>query len=104
MPIDRLQALKSILEQNPEDGFARYGLAQAYASQGDHETAVSEYRRLIENNPNYAAAYFHAGQSLEQLGRTEDARAMYQRGIEVTTRIGDTHTRSELQAVLDLLG
>jgi tetratricopeptide (TPR) repeat protein len=104
MSTDRLQALKSILEHNPADSFARYGLAQAYAVQGDHETAVSEYRRLIENNADYAAAYYHAGQSLEQLGRTEDARAMYERGIEVTTRTGDTHTRSELQAVLDLLG
>jgi hypothetical protein len=28
---------------------------------------------------------------------------MYERGIEVTTRNGDAHTRSELQAALDLL-
>jgi hypothetical protein len=28
---------------------------------------------------------------------------MYQRGIETTTRTGDQHTRSELQAALDML-
>jgi tetratricopeptide (TPR) repeat protein len=54
-------------------------------------------------HPNYAAAYFHGGQALEKSGKLEEARAMYQRGIDVTTRTGDSHTRSELQAALDLV-
>jgi len=64
---------------------------------------VEQFRELLAANPNYAAAYFHAGQTLEKLGRVEEARAMYERGIEATTRTGDGHTRSELQAALDLL-
>jgi hypothetical protein len=28
---------------------------------------------------------------------------MYEKGIAVTTRTGDAHTRSELQAALDML-
>ena len=54
-------------------------------------------------NPNYPAAYYHGGQTLEKLGRREDARALYRQGIEATTRIGDLHTRGEIQAALDLL-
>jgi hypothetical protein len=50
-----------------------------------------------------AAAYFHGGQALEKLGRIEDARAMYQTGIETTSRTGDQHTKSELQGALDML-
>jgi hypothetical protein len=38
------------------------------------------------------------------LGRREDAKALYRQGIEATTRIGDLHTRSEIQAALELLG
>jgi len=34
----------------------------------------------------------------------EEARQWYQEGIEVTTRKGDLHTRSEIQTALDLLG
>jgi hypothetical protein len=41
---------------------------------------------------------------LDKLGRREDARSLYREGIEATTRIGDLHTRSEIQAALDLLG
>jgi Flp pilus assembly protein TadD len=59
---------------------------------------------LLSLNPDYAAAYYHGGQALEKLGRIDDARRMYNRGLEVTRRIGDAHTNSELQLVLDLLG
>ena len=103
MPIDRIQALKDMLAQNPRDSFARYGLAMEHMRAGALEQAVTEFRALTEMNPDYAAAYFHGGQTLEKLGRVDDARHLYQKGIEVTTRTGDGHTRSELQAALDIL-
>lgn len=98
-----MEILKSMVEQNPRDSFARYGLAMEYANQGDLEQAVAEYRALLEHNADYAAAYFHGGQALEKLGRVEEARAMYQQGIETTARTGDQHTRSELEAALEML-
>jgi len=98
-----MEILKSMLDQNPADSFARYGLAMEHANRGDLEQAVAEYRVLLEHNPGYAAAYFHGGQALEKLGRLEDAREMYRKGIETTTRSGDQHTRSELEAALEML-
>jgi Flp pilus assembly protein TadD len=70
---------------------------------GELEEAVVEFRNLLDYNPDYAAAYFHGGQALEKLGRVEDARAMYEKGIETTSRTGDQHTRSELEGALDML-
>jgi tetratricopeptide (TPR) repeat protein len=98
-----MEVLKSMLAQNPRDNFARYGVAMEHANQGNLEEAVAEYRVLLEHNPDYAAAYFHGGQALEKLGRIDDARAMYQNGIETTSRTGDLHTKSELQAALEML-
>ena len=49
------------------------------------------------------AAYYHGGQALEKLGKLDEARELYRRGIDISTQIGDLHTRSELEAVLDLL-
>lgn len=92
-----------MLEQNPRDSFARYGLAMEYANSGQLEHAVAQFRELLETNPDYAAAYFHGGQALEKLGRVEEARQTYEKGIEVTSRTGDQHTRGELQGALDLL-
>ena len=100
---NRLEVLKNMVEQNPRDSFSRYGLAMEYANSGDLALAVQEYRALLGINPNYSAAYYHGGQALEKLGLREDARALYQQGVEATTRIGDLHARSEIQAALDLL-
>jgi tetratricopeptide (TPR) repeat protein len=100
---NRLDVLKNMVAQNPNDSFARYGLAMEYANSGELENAMEEYRALLGVNPNYPAAYYHGGQTLEKLGRREDARTLYRQGIEATTRIGDLHTRSEIQAALDLL-
>jgi len=92
-----------MVAQNPRDAFARYGLAMELSKSGELEGAVGEFRTLLSHNPDYAAAYFHGGQTLEKLGRIEDARDMYEKGIDVTSRTGDQHTRSELQGALDLL-
>ena len=92
-----------MVAQNPADAFARYGLAMELAKTGDLQSAVLEFRALLEHNPNYAAAYFHGGQALEKLGDVEQARVFYEKGVEVTGRTGDQHARSELQAALDML-
>lgn len=101
---ERLNALKTMLDQKPGDSFLRYGLAMELGRTGALAEAVAEYRALLAENADYAAAYFHGGQALEKLGRLDEARAMYEAGIGVTTRLGDAHTRSELQAALDMLG
>lgn len=103
MATNRMDVLKMMVAQNPADAFARYGLAMELVKGGELASAVAEFRALLEHNPNYAAAYFHGGQALEKLGEIEQARAIYEKGIEVTSRTGDAHTRSELQAALDML-
>ncbi len=103
MSTNRTEVLKTMLAQNPGDTFARYGLAMELVKGGQLESAVTEFRALLEHNPNYAAAYFHGGQAFEKLGDVEQARAFYEKGVEVTGRTGDQHARSELQAALDML-
>jgi cytochrome c-type biogenesis protein CcmH/NrfG len=99
----RFEILQNMVAQDPTNNMARYGLAMEYKNQGQFARAVEEFRALLGINPNYAAAYFHCGQALEKAGLLEEARGMYQEGIDATTRIGDTHTRSELQAAMDML-
>jgi len=100
----RLEVLKGLLEQKPGDSFLRYGLAMEYRKTGNLEAAAHEFRALVANDPEYAPAYFQGGQTLERLGRLEEARELYREGVAVTTRKGDQHARSEMEAALDLLG
>ncbi len=103
MTNNRIDILRGMVASNPNDSFARYGLAMEYIKAGTLQAAVDEFASLIQVNPSYPAAYFHGGQTLEKLGKIDDAKALYRKGIEVTTTIGDDHARSELQAALDIL-
>ncbi len=99
----RIEMLQSILTQEPGNRLARYGLAMEYANAGRLDEAVGEYRALILSHPDYAYAYFHGGQALERMGKKEEARTMYQQGVEAAARSGDAHARSEIEGALDLL-
>lgn len=103
MATNRLEILKQMVGQDPGNTFARYGLAMEYSNSGDFAQAVAEFRALLRQDENYAAAYYHGGQALEKLGQLDEARAMYEKGIQITTRKGDAHTRSEIEAALNLL-
>ena len=103
MATNRLEILKTMLAQDPNNSFARYGLATEYANSGSLEQAVAEFETLLGRDQTYVAAYYHGGQALEKLGRLDEARSMYERGIEASTRKGDAHTRSELEAALQSL-
>jgi tetratricopeptide (TPR) repeat protein len=96
----RLEKLRQFLEANPNDCFVRYGLAQEYVKAGQLDDAIAEYSRIFEINPDYQAAYYHAGQAYQKLGKTAQARATFERGIETSMRTGDLHARSELEAAL----
>jgi tetratricopeptide (TPR) repeat protein len=99
-----LEILKSMVEQNPTDSFARYGLAMEYRNGGDLPSAMAEFRTLMSVSPDYSPAYFHGGQTLERMGLLDEAREVYTKGVEVTIRIGNEHARSEMQGALDMLG
>jgi tetratricopeptide (TPR) repeat protein len=101
--MDRIEALQAMAAQDPKNILARYGLAMEYVKANQFEKAVEAFQAVIRINENYAAAYFHGGQTYEKLGMLDEAKAIYTQGIEVTTRTGDGHTRAELQGALDLL-
>jgi tetratricopeptide (TPR) repeat protein len=97
----RIEILEQLLIQNPANVFVRYGLAMEHVKAGDFPRAVGEFEAILTTDPAYGAAYFHGGQTLEKLGRLDDARDYYRRGIAA---VSDAHARSELQAALDILG
>lgn len=101
--MDRIEILKQLAGKNPKDSFALYGVAMEYARREEYDQAMEYFRKLWEVNPDYAAAYYHAGQVLAKMGKLAEARRVMETGIEVTSRLGDDHARSELEAALSQL-
>lgn len=92
-----------MLALDPKNMLALYGVAMEYKNRGEFELAAKSFEDVIAANPTYAAAYFHGGQTYEQLGKIAEARDTYEKGIAITSRTGDSHTRAELQGALDML-
>ncbi|HKW25374.1 MAG TPA: tetratricopeptide repeat protein [Terriglobales bacterium] len=102
--MDRVAMLKEVLGQNPNDAFARYGLAMEYSNSGQVEDALREFSALLAANPDYTAGYFMAAQVLARAGREEEARKMLRDGIAAAQRTRNQHAQSEMQDMLGELG
>jgi tetratricopeptide (TPR) repeat protein len=102
--MDRIAMLTEILAQNPNDAFARYGLAMEYSNQSKIERAMEEFGKLLASHPDYTAGYFMAAQTLAKADRLEEARKMLGDGILSAKRSGNGHAQSEMEGMLADLG
>lgn len=96
--------LNEILTQNPNDAFARYGLAMEYSNRGEVETAMGEFGKLLAAHPDYTAGYFMAAQTLARASRVDEAKKMLADGIASAHRTGNGHALSEMEGMLTELG
>ena len=99
--MDKVAGLREILEQDPANAFARYGLAMELAAQGETDAAVTEFDRLRADHPDYVAGYFMAAQTLVRARRPEEAKQRLADGIACARRTGNQHAQREMQAMLE---
>jgi tetratricopeptide (TPR) repeat protein len=101
--MDKIAALNEILQLDPANAFARYGLAMELNSQGKPDAALAEFATLIGHNPDYVPAYQMSAQVLAKLGRTEEALARLHEGIGTANRTGNQHALAEMDAMREEL-
>lgn len=99
--MDRIATFQSFIARAPGDPFPRYGLAMEHRSRGDLAAAWSAFSELLGKFPDYVPTYLMAGGTLVALGRRDEAKAIYRRGIDVATQKGDAHARGELETALN---
>lgn len=102
--MSRLEAVKALVEQAPNDSRVRFMLAMEYLSTQHIEDALASLQELLRRDPDYVAAHFQAGRACESLGQIDEARAHYEHGVVAAQKAGDGHALGEIQAALDLLG
>lgn len=100
MPQDRLALLLQFHEEDPNDPFTRFAIAQEYLKRGESDQALTFYETLTIDHPDYVGTYYHLGKLYEGLGRKERAISTYRVGIETAQRLRDFHARAELQDAL----
>jgi len=96
----RRDMLQRFLAENPNDPFARYGLALEYGKAGEIEAALAEFNTLLQMHPDYTPGYQMAAQTLLAAGRPAEARPMLEKGIAAATREGNQKALSEIEQML----
>jgi len=98
--MDRIAQLESFLEDDPDDAFTQFALAQEHLKQDDLDTAQMYFERLVEEQPEYVGTYYHLGKLYEQRNAVEQAIETYEQGIDIARKQRDRKNLSELQDAL----
>jgi len=93
---NRLERLKVLSKERPEDAFTLFALAKEYERCGEWQESLAIYENLAEKMPNYVGTYYHLGQLAEQMELEERALKAYETGILVAKQQGDQHALAEL--------
>ena len=103
MANERMEQLRAILTEQPQNTFARYALAMELMSAGDTDAALAEFLAVLKVDANYVNAYLMGAQALQQAGRTAEALEWLREGIPCAKGAGNRHAESEMQSLLDEL-
>ncbi|MBK8444854.1 MAG: tetratricopeptide repeat protein [Sphingobacteriales bacterium] len=94
----RLQQLLSLQAAAPNDAFIAYAIAAEYSKSGDTAAAIVAFETLRRQHPAYVGLYYHLGKLYQQQENYEQARFIFEAGMQTAQSIGDSHALRELQA------
>ncbi len=103
MSSDRIAALEKMREKNPQDTRVLFALAMEHEKAGDWSRVVALLTDYLAATDDQGNAWGRLGDALAHLGRTDEARNAYARGIEAATRHGHPSMAAEFEdAIADL--
>ncbi len=101
MSTARLDTMRAMVERQPDNALARFGLANEYAKLGQHREASEHYAAYLERYDDEGSGFLRFAESLRQLGRTEESMAALDRGVRAATRFGHQALVADLDALRD---
>lgn len=101
--MSRLEKLRKLVELAGDDPLAFYGVGLEYINLQQWDEAVKAFAQAIAVDPNYSAAYYHKARAEISAGRTAEARATLEAGMQVARSAGDWHTEGEMRSLADTL-
>jgi predicted Zn-dependent protease len=98
-----IEDFESMVHQSPHNALARYMLANEYIKASLYEKAVEQLNAYLQLQEDEGAAYRMLAQSLEKLGRIDEARQAYEKGIEQAMKHGHPGMADEFRQALEEL-
>ena len=88
MTASRIEVFEQILANEPENAMVMFGLAKEYEKAGRHEDVIALLNGYLARHNDEGNAFGMLARAYEQLGRRDEARRAYERGIESATAHG----------------
>lgn len=98
----RVDMLLELLEGDPRDVFLNYALGIEYASVNNSGDAESQFRKVLEIDPEYLPVYYQLGKLMERLGRNPAALTHYKCGLE-KARLSKDKSAGEFEEAIFML-
>jgi predicted Zn-dependent protease len=99
--MSRLDAMRSMVANQPNNPLARFGLANELLKAGLHADAEVELAAYLAAYDDEGNGWLRYADVLATLGRTADARVAATRGIEAAQRFGHGALVNDLEARLE---
>ena len=96
----RIDALRKILERNPHDARAHFGLAAEYEKLELWDAAVEELQQYLAVSDDQGNAWGRLGKALLHAGRNGEARAAYENGVQAAHAHGHPSMAAEFEEIL----
>ncbi len=99
---DRINYFERMLADNPDNATGLLALANEYqkAERYEDEAAVLERYVSLPNHDDEGNAYGRLGDVLSRLGRKDEARAAYERGVRQAEKFGHSGMAEDLRLAI----
>jgi tetratricopeptide (TPR) repeat protein len=98
---DRIDYFERMLADNPRNPMGLLALANEYKKAGRDEDEAAALKRYVEaHEDDEGNAYARLGQVLTHLGRKDEARAAYERGIGQSEKFGHSGMAEDIRLAL----
>lgn len=94
---ERIGMFREVLDIDPDDPLATYGLGKAYIQLNQFADALPYLERATQLQKDYSVAWLDYAKCHEFLGHAADAAAAYQSGIAAAARKGDLMPLREME-------
>jgi tetratricopeptide (TPR) repeat protein len=102
---DRIEYFERMLANNPDNPTGLLALANEYQKAGRYEDEAAVLERYVSvHADDEGNAYARLGDVLSRLGRKDEARAAYERGVRQAEKFGHEGMAEDLRLAITQLG
>jgi len=100
----RIDQLKKLVQMDPNDDVALFGLGKFLMEEGSFVEAAQYLEQCVKVKPDYSAAYLALAESLLKVDKKDRAREVCQQGHAVSLKKGDLQVTKKIEALQATLG